>query len=66
MMNRPSVKLKLTQLKSAIKCPKKQRRTLEALGLKKINHQVEHLSSAQILGMIAKVKHLLQVEEKFK
>lgn len=62
-MNNTSRKITVKQLKSTIKCPKKQKLTLKALGLRKINHQVEHLSTPQILGMVNKIKHLVQVEE---
>lgn len=55
-------KIKITQLKSKIDRSKKQKATLEALGLRKINHSVEHTESPQILGMIAKVSHLIKVE----
>lgn len=55
-------KIKITQLKSTIKCPQKQKLTFIALGLKKINHQVEHISTPQIIGMIKKVEHLIKIE----
>lgn len=55
-------KIKVTQVKSQINRPKRQKRTLEALGLKKLNHTVEHEESPQILGMIRKVSHLVNVE----
>ncbi len=56
--------VKITQIKSKIKCPKRQKQTLEALGIKKMNHSVEHEATPQILGMIRTVKHLVKVEEK--
>ncbi|MGB5376504.1 50S ribosomal protein L30 [Muriicola sp.] len=56
-------KIKVTQLKSSIKRPKNQKRTLEALGLRKIGQEVVHDDSATILGMINKVKHLVSTEE---
>jgi large subunit ribosomal protein L30 len=55
--------LKVKQVRSRIKCPKNQKRTLDALGLKKINHVVEHEATPSILGMIEKVKHLVSVEQ---
>lgn len=55
-------KIKITQLKSAIKCPKNLKLTFIALGLKKINHRVEHISTPQIIGMIKKVEHLIKIE----
>ena len=56
-------KIKVTQVKSGIKKPQNQKRTLEALGLKRIGQVVEHDDTPNILGMINKVKHLLSVEE---
>ncbi len=56
-------KLKITQVRSAINRPKRQKHTLEALGLRKLHRTKEVEASPQILGMIAKVKHLLKVEE---
>lgn len=55
-------KVKVTQIKSTIDRSEKQKRTMEALGLKKINHTVEHEATPQILGMIVKVNHLVKVE----
>ena len=52
--------IKIKQVKSRIKCPAVQKRTLDALGLKKLNHVVT--ATPQILGMVAKVKHLVVVE----
>mgnify|MGYP006394315945 FL=1 len=54
--------IKITQVKSKIKCPAVQKRTLEALGLRKLNQTVEHTATPQILGMVEKVKHLVVVE----
>ena len=54
-------KVKIVQLKSKIGRPKDQKRTLEALGLKKINGVVEHNATPQIIGMINKVKHLIKI-----
>ena len=56
-------KIKVKQLKSSIKRPQNQKRTLEALGLRKIGQIVEHDSTPNILGMIDKVKHLVSTEE---
>jgi len=56
-------KIKITQKRSKIGCPERQKRTLEALGLKRIRHSVEHEATPQIIGMVAKVKHLVTVEE---
>ena len=51
------------KIKSRIKCPKDQKRTLDALGLRKLNHIVEHEATPSILGMVEKVKHLVVVEK---
>ncbi len=55
-------KLKITQIKSKIGSTERQKRTLAALGLTKINQTIEHEENAQIKGMVAKVKHLISVE----
>ncbi len=55
-------RVKVTQIKSKIDRSERQKRTLEALGLRKINHSVEHEATPQILGMINKVNHLVKVE----
>ncbi len=56
-------KIKVTQVKSSIKRPQNQKRTLEALGLRKLGQQVVHDDTPNILGMIDKVKHLVSTEE---
>lgn len=56
-------KIKITQIKSGIDRSKRQKNTLKALGLRKINHTVEQETSPAILGMVAKVQHLISVEE---
>lgn len=56
-------KLRIKQVRSKIGRPVDQKRTLEALGLRKINHTREVVATPQVLGMINKVKHLLIVEE---
>ncbi|MBD0778158.1 50S ribosomal protein L30 [Maribacter polysiphoniae] len=56
-------KIKVKQLKSSIKRPQNQKRTLEALGLRKIGQVVEHDATPNIIGMIDKVKHLVSTEE---
>lgn len=55
--------IKIKQVKSRIKCPKDQKRTLDALGLRKMNRVVEHEDTPAILGMVEKVKHLVSVEK---
>ena len=54
--------LKITQIKSRIGATAKQCANLDALGLHRINHTVNHSDSAIILGMLNKVKHLVTVE----
>lgn len=54
-------KIQIKQVRSAIGRTKTQKRTLEALGLKKLHQVVEHQDSPAILGMIASVNHLLEV-----
>ena len=56
-------KIKVTQVRSGIGRPLRQKRTLEALGLKRIRHTVEQNATPQILGMVGKVLHLVTVEE---
>ena len=55
--------LKITLVKSTIGASPKQKKTVEALGLKKLHHSVEQADSAAVRGAIAKVSHLLSVEE---
>ncbi len=56
-------KIKITQVRSGIGRPLRQKRTLEALGIRKMHHSVEHEATPQILGMVNKVKHLVNVED---
>lgn len=56
-------KIKVKQVKSAIKRTQNQKRTLEALGLRKLGQVVEHEATPNILGMVNKVKHLVSTEE---
>ncbi len=56
-------KYRITQVKSKIGSTLRQKNTLEALGIRKMNHSVEQEGTPQILGMINKVKHLVSVEE---
>ena len=57
------MKLKVTQIKSTINRKQDQRRTIEALGLGKINRTKIHNDTPPIRGMINKVSHLVKVEE---
>ncbi len=56
-------KIKIRQIKSGIGRPLRQKRTLLALGIRKMNQQVEHEATPQILGMVEKIRHLVEVEE---
>lgn len=56
-------KIRITQIKSGIDRPERQKRTLKALGITKMNVPVEHEATPQITGMVNKIKHLLSVEE---
>lgn len=52
----------ITQIKSVIDRSERQKRTMIALGLRKVNQRVEHEVNAPILGMVEKVSHLIKVE----
>ena len=56
-------KIKVTQIRSRIGSTKRQKNTLDALGLRRMNRTVEVEGSPQVLGMVNKVKHLVKVEE---
>lgn len=56
-------KLRIKQVKSGIGQTKRQKLTLQALGFKRMHHTLEVVGTPQILGMIAKVDHLVEVEE---
>lgn len=55
--------IRITQIKSKNGSTKRQKDTLFALGLRKMNSTVEVEGTSQILGMVAKVNHLVSVEE---
>jgi large subunit ribosomal protein L30 len=55
--------LKITWKKSCIGRPEKQRRIIQSLGLRRLNHSVIHSDSPTIRGMVSKVVHLLEVEQ---
>ena len=55
--------IKIKQVKSRIGAPADQKRTLDALGLRKLNRVVEHEATPSIQGMITKVKHLVKIVE---
>ena len=53
--------IKIQQVRNTIKCTKNQKLTMQALGLKKMNHIVEHEATPAVLGMVDNVKHLVKV-----
>lgn len=55
--------LRITLVRSPIGYAERQKRTARALGLRRMNQTVEHADTPQIRGMIAKIPHLLRVEE---
>jgi large subunit ribosomal protein L30 len=56
-------KLKITQIRSAIGRQRPQKLTIRALGIRRMHQSVIHADTPQIRGMIAKVRHLVDVEE---
>jgi large subunit ribosomal protein L30 len=56
-------KVRITQIKSAIRRPADQKRTLIALGIKKLHNAREMEDSPAVMGMIRKVEHLLKIEK---
>ena len=56
-------RIKVTQVKSQIGRLQNQKRTMEALGLRKMNQTVEHEETPTIIGMVNRVKHLVSVQE---
>ena len=62
-MSTPSKsKIKVTLLRSPIGRPEKQKRTVQALGLRRLHQSVIHTNTPQIRGMIAKIAHLIDIE----
>lgn len=55
--------LRITLVRSPIGYSKRQKRTIRALGLRRLNHTVEQVDRPEVRGMIAKVEHLIRVEE---
>ena len=55
--------IKIKQVKSAIKRPAYQKATIKALGFRKLNQTLEKEATPQILGMVKKVQHLIQIVE---
>jgi len=56
-------KIRIKQVRSKIGRPERQKKTLAALGLRKINQSVEHEATPQVMGMVNAVRHLIEVEE---
>ncbi|MEI6765508.1 MAG: 50S ribosomal protein L30 [Bacteroidota bacterium] len=56
-------KIRITQIKSGIGHPERQKATLKALGIRRMHHTVEHEATEQIVGMVRKVRHLVTVVE---
>lgn len=63
MVNLRMAKIRITQVRSTIDRPKKQKDTIKALGLGKINRSVEVEATPQIVGMVRKVAHLVTTTE---
>ncbi len=61
-MDKQMAKIKITQIKSVIDRSERQKRTMQALGLTKINRSVEVEATPAIIGMVRKVNHLVAVE----
>lgn len=61
-MSAEAKKIRITLVRSPIGRPQKQRRTVRALGLKKLNHSVVHAETPEIAGMVERVRHLVEVE----
>jgi large subunit ribosomal protein L30 len=56
-------KIRITQIRSKNGRPERQKRTLAALGIRKMHHSVEHEATPQIMGMVEKIRHLVKIEE---
>ena len=56
-------KIRITQTGSRIGSTARQKKTLDALGLRRMKATVEHNANPQILGMVEKVRHLIMIEE---
>jgi large subunit ribosomal protein L30 len=56
-------KVRITQIKSKIGQPERQKKILAALGIKKMHQTVEHEDTPQVMGMVMKLKHLLKIEK---
>jgi large subunit ribosomal protein L30 len=56
-------RIRITQVKSRIGQPERQKRILDALGLKKMHQTVEHDDSPTVMGMVRKLEHLVRMEK---
>ena len=56
--------LRIRQIRSGIGCPVEMRETLKALGLRRMHQTVERKDTREVRGMIAKIPHLVQIEDK--
>jgi len=63
MAKKTDTQIKITQVKSSIGYNVTQRRTLEALGIRKMHHSVVKTNTPQIQGMVKKIQHLVLVED---
>tara|TARA_Y100000996_G_C22050238_1_gene448814 strand:+ start:124 stop:321 length:198 start_codon:yes stop_codon:yes gene_type:complete len=63
MAKQKNIKVSITQIKSTISQSSRQKKTISALGLGKINKVVEKELTPQIKGMVNKVNHLIKVKE---
>ena len=55
--------IKIKQVRSAIRRPADQKATIKALGFRKLNQTIEKVATPQILGMVKKIQHLIEVVE---
>ena len=62
MAKNSQMKVKVTQINSAVKRPKDQAATIRGLGIKRLHQTVELIDTPSVRGMINKVKHLLRIE----
>jgi large subunit ribosomal protein L30 len=58
-----ALRLRIRQVRSISGRQQKQRDTVRALGIRRIDHTVEHTDTPQIRGMIFKIRHLVEVDE---
>lgn len=59
---KPQIRVRVTQVRSSIDCPARQKATLRALGLRRRLHSVEKTVDLAILGMLRQVSHLVKIE----